>query len=179
MLEKKELRKAIKALKQQLTEVEASRQTKNIFSQLESHELFQNAQHILFYWAMADEVKTHEFIIKHYRSKHIYLPVIRGNDLDIVLFTGEDCLVPGAKYGIPEPSGEKINNEDIIDAVVVPGVAFDRSGNRMGRGAGYYDRILSRVPQAKKIALAYDFQLVDAVPVEAHDIPMDWVIVPE
>lgn len=177
--EKKELRKAIKALKQQLNESEAARQTESIFNQLEGNGLFCDAGNILFYWSMADEVLTHSFILKYYQSKNIYLPVIRGNDLDIVLFTGEDCLIPGAKYGIPEPSGERISDESIIDMVVVPGVAFDRSGNRMGRGAGYYDRILKRVPQAKKVALAYDFQMVGRVPVEPHDIPMDHVIVPK
>jgi len=179
MYEKKELRKHIKALKQQLSKNEAKGQAENIFRQLEVNVFFEKAQHILFYWSMPDEVSTQEFILKHYRTKHIYLPVIHDDDLDIVLFTGEDSLIPGPKYGIPEPTGDKLKNEKIIDVVVVPGVAFDKDGNRMGRGAGYYDRILKRVPLAKKIALAYDFQMVNQVPVETHDIPMDMVIVPK
>lgn len=178
MYEKKELRKYIKALKQQLSEDESKDQTENIFRQLETNVFFEKAQHILFYWSMSDEVATQEFILKHYQTKHIYLPVIQNDDLDIVLFTGEDSLIPGPKYGIPEPTGDKLENENIIDVVVVPGVAFDNEGNRMGRGAGYYDRILKRVPQAKRIALAYDFQMVNQVPVERHDIPMDIVIAP-
>ena len=179
MLEKKELRKYIRSLKKNISEDEYIRQDNIINQKLAAAEEFINAQNVLLYWSMKDEVSTHTFILKHYQKKNIYLPVIKGDDLDIVLFSGKDCLVEGPKYRIPEPSGEKLENEKIIDLVVLPGVAFDKQGNRMGRGAGYYDRILKRVQQAPKVALAYSFQMLDKVPVEPHDIKMDKVIYPK
>ncbi len=68
---------------------------------------------------MPDEVETQTFIIDQYLSKSIYLPVIRGDDLDMVRFEGEDELVSGPKYGIPEPSGDRLVDESIIDLVIV------------------------------------------------------------
>ncbi|MCU4165957.1 5-formyltetrahydrofolate cyclo-ligase [Carboxylicivirga caseinilyticus] len=179
MFEKKELRKKIRLLKKDFSKEDAAYQEELIYKKLIDSIDFKNAKNILFYWSMNDEVSTHDFILSYYKIKHIYLPVIKGDDLEIVLFSGEDCLVPGAKYGIPEPTGEPLKDESIIDLVIVPGVAFDNSGNRMGRGAGYYDRILKRVPQAKRLALAFDFQMVTKVPVEPHDIKMDKIIHPK
>lgn len=176
MQEKKVLRQEIKQLKKQLSESEALRQVKSIYQQLVENDLFKKANHILLYWSLPDEVPTPEFILNFCQQKNIYLPVINGNDLDIVLFDGVKSLVSGDKYGIPEPSGVKVNDESIIQLVIVPGVAFDNKGNRMGRGAGYYDRILNRLLKAKKVALAYDFQIVEEVPVEPHDIKMDAII---
>ena len=60
--------------------------------------------------------------------------------------------------------------------MAVPGVAFDRKRNRMGRGRGFYDRLLKSTPNAVKVGLAYDFQVLDAIPVEPHDVPMDCVV---
>ncbi len=174
--EKKDLRKTIRLLKNRLTESEKILHASSVHKQLEENPIFQEAQSILFYWSMDDELPTQAFIEEIYEAKDIYLPVIKGNDLEVVRYTGKHCLVPGEKYGIPEPSGKKLEDESIIDLVIVPGVAFDKQNNRMGRGAGYYDRILSRVPRAKKIALAFDFQMVESVPVEAHDVPMDLII---
>ncbi len=76
-------------------------------------------------------------------------------------------------YGIAEPSGtEKVNDADVI---LVPGLAFDRSGARMGFGKGYYDRLLS-LANAVKIGLCYDFQLFDDIPKEEHDAPMNYIV---
>ena len=60
--------------------------------------------------------------------------------------------------------------------IVVPGVAFDRQGNRMGRGRGFYDRLLKTTPNAIKVGVAYDFQLLDKIPIEEFDVPMDYVM---
>nr|WP_321453273.1 5-formyltetrahydrofolate cyclo-ligase [uncultured Carboxylicivirga sp.] len=179
MIEKKELRKKINQLKKSFSAEEAQSQSDQIYSMLISSVEYKNARNVLFYWSMSDEIPTHEFILSEYQNKQIYLPVIKGDDLEIVLFTGKDCLVPGPKYGIPEPTGDALKDESCIDLVVVPGVAFDKIGNRMGRGAGYYDRILKRVPQAGKVAMAYTFQVVESVPVEPHDIKMDKIIFPK
>ncbi|WP_430810921.1 MULTISPECIES: 5-formyltetrahydrofolate cyclo-ligase [unclassified Carboxylicivirga] len=174
--QKKALRRQISTLKRQLSETDRLKQTEAIFRQLEDSPFFETAKTLLLYWAMADEVPTQAFINRWYKKKAIYLPVIDGQDLKIVQYLGEDKLVAGAKYGIPEPNGPALIDESIIEIVVVPGVAFDAHNNRMGRGAGYYDRILKRLPSALKIGLAFDFQMVEQLPVEPHDIAMDQII---
>ncbi|MCU4157504.1 5-formyltetrahydrofolate cyclo-ligase [Carboxylicivirga sp. A043] len=176
--QKKELRRQIKQFKRQFTPEERSRQADVIHQKLEESTVFKASKAILMYWSLPDEVPTEALANKWFKNKKIYLPVINGDDLKIVQYTGEDSLVAGDKYGIPEPNGPEVEDEQSIELVIVPGVAFDANNNRMGRGAGYYDRILKRIPTATKIALAFDFQMVDLVPVEAHDIKMDTVINP-
>lgn len=85
-----------------------------------------------------------------------------------------DDLKKGA-YGILEPSVVKTADEKDIDVILVPGLAFDRHGGRMGFGKGYYDRLLE-TSIAVKIGLCYDFQLFDTIPTESHDVPMDFII---
>ena len=81
-----------------------------------------------------------------------------------------------ATYGIEEPTGELFTDYADIDFIVVPGVAFDRNGNRLGRGKGYYDRLLPRIPSAYKAGICFPFQLVEEVPAEPFDIRMDEII---
>ena len=173
--QKKELRKRIKELKKAVSAGELKRQSQAIQEKVISSEQFKKAKHILLYWALPDEVDTKKILNEWHKKKQLFLPVIKGNDLDIVLFEGEDKMVPDAKYGIPEPVGEKVEDEGIIDLVVVPGMAFDKQNNRLGRGAGYYDRILKRLINATKAGLAFDFQYIETIPVEPHDIKMDMV----
>ena len=77
---------------------------------------------------------------------------------------------------IPEPVGPEYTTLEKVDMIVVPGVAFDRKRNRMGRGRGFYDRLLKSTPNAVKVGVAFDFQIFDAIPVEPFDVPMDVVI---
>jgi 5-formyltetrahydrofolate cyclo-ligase len=87
-------------------------------------------------------------------------------------------LVQGP-YGIPGPHLDKTKavHLDRVDAVIVPGLAFDKANNRLGRGAGYYDRFLPGLPKTSaKIGIAFDFQIVDRLPKEEHDVPLDIII---
>ena len=79
-------------------------------------------------------------------------------------------------YGIEEPTGALFTDYATIDLVIVPGVAFDRDGNRLGRGKGYYDRLLPRIPSAYKVGICFPFQIVEEVPAEPFDIRMDEII---
>ena len=79
-------------------------------------------------------------------------------------------------YGIEEPTGEAFTDYAAIDFIVVPGVAFDAKGNRLGRGKGYYDRLLPRIPTAYKAGICFPFQLVEEVPAESFDVRMDIII---
>lgn len=153
----------------------ASPQSAEILAALEAHPAFRAASTVLLYHSLKDEVDTHEFIRKWSRKKRILLPVVVGDDLELRIYTGPKDMAIGA-YGIDEPTGELFTDYAAIDFIAVPGVAFDRSGNRLGRGKGYYDRLLPRIPSAYKAGICFPFQLVEEVPAEAFDIRMDKVI---
>ena len=102
------------------------------------------------------------------------LPLIKGNDLQLLLYAGKESLKTGA-FGISEPTEDCIAvQEREIDLIIVPGVAFDRQRNRLGRGKGFYDRLLSTL-DIPKIGVCYDFQLKDRIPVEPFDQKMDLI----
>ena len=130
---------------------------------------------MLLYHSLPDEVDTHAFIRRWSTRKHILLPVVKGDDLELRSYAGDDRLAEGA-FHIDEPTGTAFTDYAAIDLAVIPGVAFDRRGNRLGRGKGYYDRLLPRIPAAYKLGLCFPFQLLDQIPAETHDIPMDEVL---
>ncbi|HAM98026.1 MAG TPA: 5-formyltetrahydrofolate cyclo-ligase [Marinilabiliales bacterium] len=173
--DKKELRKKIKALKQELPEPIRLEKSAAIFRQIEQLPVFKKARNIMAYWSMDDEVATHDFIIKWAGSKTILLPVVDGDVLRIKHFRGIETMKPGTLKGIMEPIGTDFPNEKGIDLIIVPGMVFDKNNHRMGRGRGFYDKLLSNNP-AVKIGICFDFQLLESVPTEPHDISMDQVI---
>lgn len=146
-----------------------------VLQRLEACPAFKAAKTVMLYYALPDEVDTHNFVEQWAKEKQIILPVVIGDDLELRSYHGRHELAVGA-YGIEEPTGLAFTEKERIECIVVPGVAFDRHGNRLGRGKGYYDRLLPRLPQAYKIGLCFPFQLVDEVPAEPFDIPMDEVI---
>lgn len=139
-------------------------------------ESFHKAKVVLLYWSMADEVQTHEFVEQCYRKKTVLLPCVDGDNLRLRQYTGPDCIVSGEQFGIGEPIGPEWTNLNAVQLVVVPGVAFDPTGNRMGRGRGFYDRLLMSTHHAIKIGVAFGFQIFDEIPVEPHDVKMDFLI---
>ena len=166
----------MRELKRQLTPEEKLRRSRLIMEQVQQLPAFRKAKVVLLYWSMADEVQTHDFVEKWYRDKVLLLPCVDGNDLVLRQYTGPECLVAGEQFGIGEPTGPVWDNLESVELIVVPGVAFDRRNNRMGRGRGFYDRMLKSTPNAIKIGIAYRFQVLDEIPVEAFDVPMDLVI---
>lgn len=150
-------------------------QSAEILAALEAHPAFGAANTVLLYYSLPDEVDTHEFVQKWSREKRILLPVVVGDDLELRIYTGPEDLSTGS-YGIEEPTGELFTNYAAIDFIAVPGVAFDGNGNRLGRGKGYYDRLLPHIPAAYKAGICFPFQLVEEVPAEPFDIRMDEII---
>ena len=175
-MEKAEVRKQIRDLKRAVPMEEKLRRSELIMRRLEVLPLFTEAKVVLLYWSMSDEVQTHAFVNKWYKDKVLLLPCVQGDDLVLRQYTGPECLVAGEQFGIGEPTGPEWTDLDKVELIVVPGVAFDPTGNRMGRGRGFYDRLLKSTPNAMKVGVAYDFQLLDKIPVEPHDVPMDSVI---
>lgn len=172
---KGQLRLAVKEAKRLMTKEEIFEESQHVFLQLEQLDKFQEAAHVLLYWALPDELRTAFFIRKWYKTKHLYLPKLVNDELSVHQFKGTDCLKKG-QFGIQEPMGKSIENVNLIDLVVVPGVAFTLYGKRMGRGGGYYDRLLPQLSNAYKIGVAYQCQIVDDIPVENHDVNLDLIL---
>lgn len=136
------------------------------------------ANTILLYYPLSDEVDVRPLIQMAHQAGHVVLlPVVVGNALELRLYQGEESLRMGA-YDIMEPIGPLFPPEQYgeIDIALVPGMAFDASGHRLGRGKGYYDRLLPLLTSAYKIGVCYPFQFVTDVPSEEHDVPINEVV---
>ena len=137
-----------------------------IMDRLEETDLFQQASCIALYHAIPGEVQTAGLIEKWYRKKRLLLPLIKGNDLQLLLYAGKKSLKTGV-FGILEPSEDcEAVPESEIDLIIVPG---------LGRGKGFYDRLLSTL-DVPKIGICYDFQLKNQIPAEPFDRKMDLII---
>ena len=172
-MDKKELRTLIKTLKKQHTKEQLLEQSEKILAKLERHPDFVKAETVMLYSALPDEVQTQAFLEKWHLKKHIILPTVVGDDIIPVAY-GKDTAFAVGDFNILEPQNEPYTGG--FDLIVVPGMAFDSKGNRLGRGRGYYDRFLCQHFDVKRIGICFDFQLVDEVPAEAFDIRMDEVI---
>ncbi|MCA9401536.1 MAG: 5-formyltetrahydrofolate cyclo-ligase, partial [Candidatus Omnitrophica bacterium] len=144
---------------------------------------YQQAQNILFYASFKGEVETFDLIntaIDH--KKTVALPIAdqKTKGLVPVRITNIQKDLSRGSYGILEPHHHPDNIIEVtsLNVVVVPGLAFDRKGNRLGRGAGFYDRFLRSLPShVCTIGLAFDFQIFDTLPlIEEHDIPLSKII---
>lgn len=174
-MDKKQLRKQIKERKKEFSLPEKIELSKPIFEKIEKEELFKKAKVVLLYYSMDDEVYTHDFVEKHYKTKTILLPCVDGDDLILRQYLGIESMKAGEQFGILEPIGKEFRDTDKIDLMIIPGVAFDKEKNRLGRGRGFYDRLLKTV-NATKIGVCFDFQVVEQVPTEDFDVKMDVVI---
>ena len=172
-MEKSEIRRKIKAMRSMLLEAEKMSAADEVFEQLEQTAAFLLADRILMYHSLPDELSTHRFLDKWHGRKSFFLPRVNGVNLEILPYD-ESRLELGA-FHIEEPTGENTVSPEEIELVIVPAVAYDRAGNRLGRGKGFYDRLLSNTA-ATKVGIGYEFQIVDEIPAEPHDVKMDMVI---
>lgn len=162
-------------LKKSYTKIRLSELSNRILEQLEETRLFRDASCIALYHALPGEVQTALFLEKWYREKQLLLPLVTCNDLRLLPYRGPESVRAGA-FGILEPvDTDNAIPEKEVDLIIVPGVAFDRRLNRLGRGKGFYDRLLGTV-NVPRIGICYDFQLREQIPVESFDKKMDLVI---
>lgn len=145
---------------------------------------FQKCNIIFTYISFGSEVDTKPIINKAFQvNKKVYVPKVEGKDMDFYEIFSLDGLVR-SDFGILEPDSNKDQKYDYSlsdkfkKLMILPGLAFDEMGNRIGYGAGYYDRYLSRHLDKEFItmALAYDFQIIDEFPTNRYDIPVDYII---
>lgn len=179
---KTDIRKEVLRVLRNQKEEERFRKSLVILDKLFATAEFQRSRTVLFYSSFDGEVKTFEMMVKAQESgKQVALPAINIEKKEIIpaiIADLHDDLETGP-YGI-EHIKEHVRcpvGLDQIDLVIVPGIAFDRGGYRVGRGAGFYDRFLARLgPEIPSIGLAFDFQVVDSIPRDDHDIPVSQVI---
>lgn len=171
--EKNEIRYKMKSLRVVLPEKERKSAAAEVFERLEKTAAFLLADRIMMYHSLPDELYTHDFLRKWSGRKRFYLPRINGVDLEVLPY--EESRLELGTFHIEEPTGEDVTDPSEIELVVVPAVAYDRKGKRLGRGKGFYDRFLKQT-KATKVGVGYEFQLLDELPSEPHDIPMDIVV---
>jgi 5-formyltetrahydrofolate cyclo-ligase len=172
--EKEKLRKEISLLKRKLASDELYNRSEEVLSVLEITGVFQDAKTIFIYNSLNDEVRTGDFIRRWEKEKRFFLPVVVKENIVFREYTSS-MEFRQSSYGIMEPAGEDFTDYKKVDLIIVPGVAFDRKMNRMGRGKGFYDRFLPRV-SALKAGICFDFQLFDSIPAGKNDIKMDYII---
>ena len=139
---------------------------------------YANSRTVMFFVSFSSEVDTHGMIKEALKNKVVVVPKVLHHEIEPSVIIDFDNLIPG-KFGILEPIDLMKTAYKNIGLVLVPGIAFDREGHRIGYGFGYYDRFLAKVPKAIKIGLAFDFQIAGNIPKEAHDVPVDLVVTEE
>jgi 5-formyltetrahydrofolate cyclo-ligase len=175
-MDKKELRRQIRELKRAMTEeqiVSASQRLGELFL---ASDYYKNAKTIYGYLPYNQEVRTVPMLEQALRDgKRVALPKCRGEEMRFLWVDDFDHLEISA-LGSPQPAADGPEADDSQALVLMPGLAFDRAGNRIGYGGGFYDRFLSREPGHPTVALCYDFQMVDRLECDKFDIPVDLVL---
>ena len=130
---------------------------------------------ILLYWSLPDEVRTPQLIDSlHKMGHHILLPVVNGDTLLLREYRNISDMTVG-QFEIQEPIGGEFTDYDKIDLAFIPGRAFTTDGARLGRGKGYYDRLLTKIG-CPLIGVCFPFQIVEKIPMDTHDIMVNEVI---
>jgi len=178
-LNKTEIRKTLLKRRRGLSASKKKQYELQMLNSLWTWDVFKEACIIHIFLSKADEPETSQIIELAWKSgKQIGVPCVLPDTLELFhsqLNSFED-LRPGA-LSVLEPSPEQRTalTPESFDLVIVPGVAFDRQGGRLGYGKGYYDRFLDQ-SLAFRLALAFDFQILETVPTKTHDVPMDGIL---
>jgi len=173
MTAKKESRAAVREAAKNFPSWKRESESEALCTAVLANEHFRAASTAALFCSLPDEPDTANLIRLAMQSKRVALPVVEGDDMYFRMAEPGAEFVKGA-YGIYEPCGEVCPAAQ-IDFILVPGVAFDSCGNRMGRGKGYYDRFLAGCT-AFKAGICFSSQMLPAVPHDEHDIGMDAVI---
>ena len=169
---KRNLRNYIRKQKLLHSAAQLAAMSEEICSRVLASAWWQEADTLLLYYPLADEVDVRPLIKEAFSiGKQVLLPVCKGDELELHIYEGEASLAKGV-YGIMEPKGSLFAPEHYpdIQLAVIPGMAFDRAGHRLGRGKGYYDRLLPKLTKARLQGICFPFQLIDEVPTDVHDI---------
>lgn len=180
-MDKKELRCIIRARKQEHSPEQLAACSRTVCNALKMHPKVTGADTVLLYWSMADEVDTHDLVrLLARQGKKVLLPkVVSREEMTLHPFTSDTDMAQNG-MGIVEPTTPAVPLESLGAGegmtAIMPGMAFTATGERMGRGRGYYDRMLKRLPHIYKIGICFPFQLLDGIPSDEHDVRMDEVL---
>ena len=176
-MDKNEVRQLIKSYRQNLSDEDVKSQSRLIIDRLKKSDIYKNTENVFLYISYNREVDTYMLLSQCLTDeKNVYAPrVLSKTDMEFYRVQDEHDLVSGY-MGIMEPSEacEKVRIRDGL--FIMPGLAFDYDFHRIGYGGGFYDRYLSADNTFVKAALAFDFQLLDNIPYEEHDLKPDYII---
>lgn len=184
MERKKSIREEILTKRGKLFEEVVREKSRKIKKKLFESADFKRAEVVMFYVSKGKEVRTEGMIGESLRmEKRVAVPLSKVKERDLIplLLIDYEKLVPGA-YGILEPGEEsrQLVPLENLELIIVPGVAFDRQGQRLGWGGGFYDNFLRKVPaNVPRLGLAFELQVVEKLPVGENDVPMDGIITEE
>ena len=175
--EQSALRAIVEQQRRIMTPEQVAEQSAQIIAQLEQMSSFREAQVVLLYYPIHNEVDLRPLLDKYQGQKTFLFPVTHRHSMEVRPYDGEDMMRKG-RLGVPEP--QTATYKGPIDLILVPGVVFDQHCHRIGRGGGYYDKFLAKQHHAKKVGVCYSFQL------KKHDVPhtcrdqrMDRVVTPQ
>ena len=177
-LEKNKIRKEILKKRNNLSIEEVEKKSDLIIENL--GKFIKNAENIMIFMDMKNEVKITK-LMELYPEKSFFIPKItdsKNREMKINKYEENELVLH--KFGYYESSSSDFYNENILDIVIVPAVVFDLEKNRIGFGGGYYDTFLKKIREENKkilfIGICYDFQIIEKVPTEEHDIVLDFVV---
>lgn len=184
---KRELRKEAKLYRKSLSEDDRLDKSNMMINNLNTLKYFQKAEVILMYASRQDEVETLTLIdeLLEEGKKSVYCPVTQGDEMEFYKISSLEDLKEGNFHVLePEPLKERLLElqKDVAYCMLMPGLMFDKKGNRLGYGKGYYDKYLERVPNGVNlttIALSYDAMVKDEIPAEETDWRADYVVTEE
>lgn len=175
---KSSLRSYIRSKKKEYSATQLAEMSDAVCSSILEDGVWRVVNTILLYYPLTDEVDVRALIRRaDMQGKLVLLPKVVGEELELRVYQGESSLAKGA-FNIMEPVGELFPEERYgeIDMAVIPGMAFTPRGARLGRGKGFYDRLLPKLSNAWKVGACFPFQVMDEIPTEAHDIKLDEVV---
>ena len=175
-MDKKALRSTIRQQKRAMSEEEIQRRSEKLAELFYASELYRNAATIYGYLPYNQEVRTTPMLEQALRDgKRIAVPKVYGEEMKFIYM--EDLSQVEKGYaGIPEPIADDPIADDETALVLMPGMAFDPQGHRIGYGGGFYDKFLASEPNHPTLALCYEFQMLPSLETEEHDIPVDCVL---
>lgn len=175
-MDKTQLRSIIREQKRNMTPEQIDSASHELSEKLMQTECWNTADTVYLYISINQEVRTARLISSALKSgKKVAVPLVVGDEIVFKYISSHDDLHSGY-WNVPEPDESCITADDKDALVIMPGLAFDSEGYRLGYGKGFYDRFLSREPEHHTIALCYGFQLVDSVPHELHDRVVNEII---
>ena len=175
-MDKKELRRSIREQKRAMTEAEIISRSEKLGQLFAASEAYKKAKTIYGYLPYNQEVRTVPMLEQALKDgKRVAVPKCYGDTMKFI-FMEDLSKVEKGYAGIPEPIADGPVADDETALVLMPGLAFDPEGHRIGYGGGFYDKFLAEEPEQPTLALCYAFQMLPRLETEEHDIPVDFVL---